>query len=246
MNEEVLLAILSEEGTNEEKAKKIFAAHKADREPLERAKESILDERKKIEKKLNDTLSKIEVDRDASEARIKELENEVGKAGTEEAKKAFEAQLQREIAKYEAKEKKAMEAQSELEQKHSLLLERRRRDLVGLALENAMTKAGIVDSDSRENARKAFLFDHGASFKPGDDDEIPINGDHNTVSEVFEKLVATTSSYQKFIPVKNNGGGASGGSHNSTPGKNTMSREKFEAMPVPERAKFMREGGRIG
>ena len=109
-----------------------------------------------------------------------------------------------------------------------------------------MTKAGITDPDYREIARKTFLFDHGASFKPGDDDETPVNTDCFTVPEVFEKLVSTVPAYQKFIPARNNGGGASGGSHGGPAGKNVMSREKLGKMTPQEQADFFSKGGSIG
>ena len=199
-----------------------------------------------MQEKLDKISSEVEAEREANGARFKELEDQVGKAGTEEAQKAFEAQLARERATFEAKEKKAADAYAELEKKNSTILERRRKDLVGLALENAMTKAGITDPNSRENARKAFLFDHGASFAPGKDDETTIDGDHHTVSEVFENLVNTASAYQQFIPAKNSGGGASGSSSGSPAGKNVVSRERFDAMSPREKADFSAKGGKIG
>jgi len=228
MDEQAILAIMGDEGTDEEKAKKILAAHKADKAPLEKAKETILSEKKALQEKLDKISGEAEAERGASEARIKELEEQVGKAGTEEAKKAFEAQLAREVAKFEAEKKKAAETHAELEQRHSTLLERRRLDLVGLDLENAMTKLGITDPDDRENCRDKFMLTHGASFSPNENTETPIDKEHNTVSEVLEKLATTVSAYQKFIPAKNNGGGASGGSHGGPTGKNVVSREKSE------------------
>jgi len=246
MDLKAVLALLDGEGTNEEKADRIFAAHKADKEPLERSKDKILSEKKDLQAKLEELSGKADSEREASEARIRELEDEVGKAGTEEAKKAFDAQLSREVAKHEAERKKLAAALEEANGVHSTLLERRRKDLVGLALEGAMTKAGITDPDYREIARKTFLFDHGASFRPGDDDETPVNADCFTVPEVFEKLVSTTPAYQKFIPAKNNGGGASGGSHGGPAGKNVMPREKFDAMTPQERMSFTSKGGKIG
>jgi len=226
MDLKAVLALLDGEGTNEEKADKIFAAHKADKEPLERSKDKILSEKKDLQAKLEELSGKADSEREASEARIKELEDEVGNAGTEEAKKAFDAQLSREIAKHEAEKKKLATALEEANGVHSTLLERRRKDLVGLALEGAMTKAGITDPDYREIARKTFLFDHGASFKPGDDDETPVNTDCFTVSEVFEKLVSTTPAYQKFIPAKNNGGGATGSTGTKPPTANPFTKGK--------------------
>jgi len=246
MNEEALLAILSEEGTNEEKAKKIFAAHKADREPLERAKEKILAEKRAEQEKHAKLAGEIEAEREASEARIKELEDRVGKASSEDAKKAFEAQLERERLKFDAERKKLEATLAEKDTAHSALFERRRLDLVGLNLENAMTKLGITDPDDRENCRDKFMSTHGANFCPGDNDEIPINKEHNTVAEVLGKLATTVSAYQKFIPVKNNGGGASGGSNGSPAGKKVISREKSDQMSPQEKADFFSSGGKIG
>jgi len=245
MDLNAILAVLGKEGTDEEKAKELHALHKSGVEGLEKAKDKILTEKKAEQEKHAKLAGEIEAEREATEARLKEIEGQVGKAGTEEAQKAFEAQLAREAARFEAKAKKDAEALAEWEQKHSALLERRRKDLVKIGAEAAITKLGITDPIDRENAIEKFLYNHGKDFKPGDDDEIPVNTDFKTVEEVLNQLAATPQ-YQKFIPAKNNGGGASGGSHAGPMGKNVVSREKFDSMTPQEKTDFSLKGGTIG
>ena len=246
MDLEAILAIMGKEGTDEEKAKELHTLHKSGVEGLEKAKDKILAEKKAEQEKHSKFAGEIEAEREASKAEIQELQEQVKKAGTEEAQKAFEAQLERKTKEFEAREKKLATELSESNAKHSSLLERRRLDIVGLNLENAMTKLGITDPDDRENCRDKFMLTHGASFKPGDNDEIPVNTEYKTVSEVLENLASTATAFQKFIPAKNNGGGASGGSGGSPTGKNVISRERFDAMAPKERMDFTSKGGKIG
>jgi len=245
MDLQAVLALLGGEGADEEKAGKIIALHKSGVEGLEKAKEKILAEKKAEQEKHAKLAGEIEAEREAAEARLKELEGQIGKASAEDAQKAFEAQLARETAKFEAKAKKDAEALAEWERKHTGLLERRRKDLVKLETEAALTKLGITDPIDRENALEKFLYNHGKDFKPGDDDELPVNADFKTVEEVFGQLAATPQ-YQKFIPAKNSGGGASGGSGTGAQGKNVISREKLSKMNPQEQADFFSKGGAIG
>ena len=245
MDLQSILALLGVESTNEEKAEKIIAMHKSDVEGLEKAKDKILAEKKADQEKHVKLASEIEAEREAVKAEILELQEQVKKAGTEEAQKAFEAQLERKTKEFEAREKKLSAELSESKANHSSLLERRRLDIVGLNLENAMTKLGITDPDDRENCRDKFMLTHGASFKPGDNDEIPVNAEYKTVSEVLESLASTITAFQKFIPAKNNGGGASGSSANSPPGKNVISREKYNQLTPAEKMDFTSKGGKI-
>ena len=246
MDLQAILALLGGEGTDEEKANKIIALHKSDVEGLEKAKDKILAEKKADQEKHAKLSAEIESEREASKAEIQELQEQVKKTGTEEAQKSFEAQLERKTKEFEAREKKLAAELNESKASHSSLLERRRLDIVGLNLENAMTKLGITDPDDRENCRDKFMLIHGASFKPGDNDEIPVNTEYKTVSEVLENLASTVTAFQKFIPAKNNGGGASGGSNNSPKGKNTISRERLGKMSPQEQADFFSNGGTIG
>jgi len=246
MDLKAVLAFLDGEGTNEEKADKILALHKSGVEGLEKAKEKILAEKKAEQERHAKLAGEIEAEREASKAEILELQDQVKKASPEEAQKAFEVQLERKAREFEAREKKLAEELNESKASHSSLLERRRLDIVGLNLENAMTKLGITDPDDRENCRDKFMLTHGASFSPGANDEIPVNAEYKTVSEVLEGLASTATAFQKFVPAKNNGGGASGGSHGGPTGKNVMSREKFDAMTPQERMSFTSKGGKIG
>jgi len=211
MDEQAILDILGGEGTDAEKAKKLLDAHKTDKAPLEKAKETILAEKKALQEKLEKLSGEAAAEREAGESRIKELEGEIGKAGGEEAKKAFDAQLERKAREFEAREKKLTEELSESKGRHDALLERRRLDMVGLDLENAMTKLGITDPDDRDNCRDKFMRGHGGDFKPNGEDRLE-NAEYKTVSEVLSRLATDSTAYQKFIPARNGGGGASGSS----------------------------------
>jgi len=225
MDLQAILALLGEEGTNEEKADKIIALHKTANEPLGRAKEKILAEKKELQAKYDKLAGDVETEKETAETKIKELEEQIARNSPEDLKKANEAQIERLNAKYEAEKKKLAAELEESKNSHNTLLERRRKDLVGLALENAITKSGITDPNNRELARKAFLFDHGSAFSPNDE-EIPVNTDHHTVAEVFEKLVASESSYQNLIPARNSGGGATGSAGTKPPTANPFIKGK--------------------
>ena len=245
MDEQAILAVIGGEGTDEEKAKKLLDAHRADKTPLEKAKETILAEKKALQEKLEKLSGESAAEKEADAARIKVLEEQVAKGGSDEAKKSFEVQLERKTGEFAAREKKLDEELAETKGRYDALLERRRLDMVGLDLENAMTRLGITDPDDRDNCRDKFMRGHGGDFKANTEDRLE-NTDYKTVAEVLSKLAADSSAYQKFIPARNGGGGASGGSAGTPAGKNVISREKFDAMTAQEKADFSARGGRIG
>ena len=205
--------------------------------PCEKAKETILAEKKALQEKLERLSGETAAEREAGEARIRELEEQVGKAGSEDAKKAFEAQLERRTREFEAREKKLAEELSESKGRHEALLERRRLDMVGLDLENAMTKLGITDPDDRDNCRDKFMRGHGGDFRPDDKDSL-VNTDYKTVAEVLGKLAADSTAYQKFIPARNGGGGASGSSGVKPPAANPFEKGKEN---LTEQGRLFRE-----
>jgi len=244
MDEAEVLGIIAGEGTNEEKTQIILAAHTTANSRLEVAEKKLLDEKKKLQATYEELLGKIEPERESYKTQIQELEEKIKKGGSEEAKAAFDAQLKREKAAYEADLAKIRAEADEAKKSLDGLTEKRNKDLVYLAVENAMTKLGVTDPEDRTNMRKAFLYDHEKEFKPGEDDDIPVNSEYKTVQEVMSTL-AGTAQYKKFIPNLNTGGGATGATHGSPVKPNTMPRERFDKMSPQEKMDFATKGGTI-
>ena len=244
MELEKIIEMLGEDGTNEEKAQKLLDLHKTSTEANERTKVAVIGEKKKLQELLDKLKSDGDTEKEAAETRIKELEELVSKNSPEEVKKEQEAQIKRLNEKFEDERKKWAKELGGAKEAHSMLLNRWTKDQMGLALEDAMTKAGIAGEGSRNNAKKAFLYDYGNSFILRDDNSIT-NEDHHTVSEVFSKLISADPSYQEFIPSKNSGGGATGTGSGSPAGKK-VSRDKYEQMSAQERNTFFTDGGTIG
>jgi hypothetical protein len=243
-DETTVMGILSGEGTSEEKYQKINAEYESDRKGLETSKNKILEEKKALQKSYDEYPQKFETEMAGYKTRIQELEERAKKGGSKEAEEAYNAQLKREKAVFDESLLKSKAENEELNKNYTSLLEKRRLDLVRLGVENAMSKLGVTVPEDRDNMMKVFLYEHGGEFKPGENDDIPVNGEYKTIQEVMNTL-AVTSQYQRFIPNKNTGGGATGST--STTGKqNTISREKYDQLSAQEKAEFVNKGGKIG
>jgi len=237
-------AILDGEGTNEEKSQKLFAAHESDKKALEASKNKILEEKKALQKSQEELLSKIEPEKKAYEAKVQELEEQIKKGGSEEAKAAFEAQLNRVQEQSKAEIAKIKAEIEEKDKTNAALRERRRLDKVHLGVESAMSKANVTDPEKRQELRKAFLYDYENKFKLGDDDTDPVDDEYKTIDERMLAYVATPSG-KTYLPANSTGGGATGST--STTGKhNTLSREKFNQLSPKDQMDFCNKGGTVG
>ena len=239
-----VMAVLDGEGTNEEKFQKLFAEHEAENKRLEASKNKILEEKKALQKSHEELLGKLEPEKKAYETKIQELEEQIKKAGSEEAKAAFEAQLNRAQEQSKAEIAKIKAEADEKDKTNAALRERRRLDKVHLGVESAMSKANVTDPEKRQELRKAFLYDYENKFKLGDDDTDPVDDEFKTIEERMLAYVSTPSG-KTYLPASSTGGGATG-STNVTVKQNTIPREKYDQLSNQEKADFVNKGGKIG
>jgi alkylhydroperoxidase/carboxymuconolactone decarboxylase family protein YurZ len=239
-----VMAVLEGEGTNEEKFQKIYAEHESEKKGLEVNKNKILGELKALQKTHEELSQKYAPEIEGYKTQIQELEEKVKKSSPDDAKAAFEAQLKRKEAEYEALLAKSKSENDKTLEAFATLTKRRCKDLIAVHVEDSMTKLGITDPEKRTGMRKAFLYDHESEFAPGDDDDIPVNKEYKTINEVMAVYAATPEGMQ-YIPNKNNGGGAPGNSGGSPAGKNTMTRSNFDKLSDQEKSDFCAKGGQI-
>ena len=218
--------VLATDGDVESKKAKILAEYEADVNGLKVNRDSILQEKNGIETKLKG----FETQEAEYKKQIAELGEKIKKAGTDDLKTYYEAQLKDLKTAHDTELKSARDEVSKY------------RDEAMKFYRNDEFERGIkelkvqVRPEVSEDFRDIFYLKNQFERKEIDGQVKYINNEGRNVKNVLEAYLQTDAG--KFYLANGNSGGGAGGSKNPTAGgAKTMKRAEFMQLPPEERIK---------
>jgi len=188
----------------EDKVKLLTGLYDSASRGIAQNRDALLDEKKKLEKKIADLEGKAT----AAEAKQKELSDELAKNSPEEHKKYYDSQLAEQNARFQSEIKSVTEERDKFRESHFTRL---RDDAI-----NAGTKE-IAFMDGLKDGYVALVMARN-KFEPKEIDgkTVFLNQTNETIEQVMHKF-ALTQEGKAFIKNLNNGGGSPGSQNTPAP-----------------------------
>lgn len=194
-----LVDTLSGESDNETKVQKILTEYGADTNGLKLTNGELKAEKQKALDKLKDLESK----NSEYDGQLKELQEKMKKAGTEDAKAFYDTQIQ----KLTAENKTAIDAISiERDAAYTRLTEH----MSVSEFEKALDGNTAIKPAARSALRKLFYAEHKFERKIIDGQEHFLDKDNKTVKDSLTAYFQTPEAKDLFLQETSTGGGASG------------------------------------
>lgn len=228
INAEYLKTTLSGDGDVEAKIAKIMSEYEVDLNGLKSNRDNILREKGTLEEKLK----ALETEKSGYDAKVKDLEDKIKKAGTEDTKAFYEAEL-----------KKATEAHAteltKLQGERDAALAEASRYIANDEFAKA-TKDLNIRPELREDLRDVLYARNKFERKTIDGEAKYLNAESRNVKDVLGAYLQTDAG--KAYLINGNSGGGAGGSKTPAGGNGkTMKRADFEALEPAARVQAVTE-----
>lgn len=226
MNAEFLKTALSGDGDVESKIAKIMTEYEVDVNGLKTNKQTILQEKEALEAKFK----ALETEKSGFDAKIKEYEDKIKKAGSEDTKAFYEAELKKLTADHETKLKAL---QIERDTAAAEAAQYIANDEFARA-----TKDLNIRPELRDDLRDVLYARNKFERKVIDGEKKYLNEGSRGVKDVLSAYLQTDAG-KAYLLNGNSGGGASGSGSHQASGAKTMKRGDFEALDPAAKEKAM-------
>ena len=225
-----LTETLSGEGEVGSKVQKIIAEYEADVKGLKITNSDLKAEKQKAA----DRMAELEKANSEFDKQISELSEKVKKAGSEDAKAFYDAQLEKLSKEHQATVQKLTKERDAVVDRVTNLMGISEFDK---ALEGEDGVALPIRSEMRGALRDLLYTRHKFERKEIDKAEMLLTSENKTVKDVLTAYLSTPEG-KYFLVENSSGGGAGGSSSSSSSGKNPW---KKETMNLTEQSKLVRE-----
>lgn len=228
INAEFLKAALSGEGDVEAKVAKILTEYQVDVDGLKSNRDTILQEKNTLEAKFK----ALESEKSGFDAKIKEYEDKIKKAGSDDTKAFYEAELKKLTEDHETKLKTL---QTERDTAAAEAAQYIANDEFARA-----TKDLNIRPELRDDLRDVLYARNKFDRKVIDGEKKYLNAESRNVKDVLSAYLQTDAG-KAYLVNGNSGGGASGSKTPPGTGGKTMKRADFEALDPAARVQAVSE-----
>lgn len=222
INVEFLKTALSGEGDVEAKIAKIMTEYEVDVNGLKTNKQTILQEKEALEAKFK----ALETEKTGFDAKIKEYEDKIKKAGSEDAKAFYESELKKLTADHETKLKALQEERDTATAEAALYI-------ANDEFIRATKDLNLVP-ELKDDLRDVLYARNRFERKTIEGEKKYLNGEARTVKDVLENYLKTDAG-KKYVLNGASGSGASG-----SRGPGIAPTKPWKDMSLGEQTKLMR------
>lgn len=229
INAEFLKTALSGDGELDAKIAKIMSEYEVDVNGLKSNRDTILQEKNSLEAKFK----ALETEKSGFDAKVKELEDKIKKAGSEDTKAFYEAELKKANDAHTAELKKLQDERDTAAAEAAQYIA---NDEFARATKDLNIRPELKD-DLRDVLYARNKFDR----KVIDGEKKYLNAESRNVKDVLTAYLHTDAG-KAYILNGASGSGASGSGSHANPGAKTMKRADFEALDAAAKIKAATSG----